>query len=595
MKPIKVLHGDTVDANLKYSTVTEATQDLAEILLSQPTATTRNGEAQELLFPRVTLTNPRMRANLAAGRKASLPAQIYETVWVLRGLDHLDVLAKYLPRAYDFSDDGQTWRAAYGPRLRHAAGPFNSPTVDPLANVIQELKDHPGSRRAVIGIWNNREDSGVDSLDLPCNDTLHFLAYEGQLDLHVFTRSNDLIWGWSGINTFEWSTLLEIVAWYTGLQVGSVHYSISNLHLYGHHAAKAQRIVDGSTDSLDLGLQPGPAFNPGLSPRSTAFLHFNSLLDEWLEIETQIRTGNNSGVFGMALDSRINQVPEPMLRSWLRILRWWWSGDWQHTASLAGTDLRSGAALSPKNKNLNVSGAIKQRIDIDPRILGGSYVSIEDEKGVFKIPNDAIKGMSANQDTLPGLDSTTLKVTYTDKAPTFRDYVVRLHDDKHEAYGNSWKKRGEVLSIQANIARKIDRLVAGKDTDDETQLDTAIDLMVYLAKYITWRWERGLCYLPREIGKGHWVQKGASDRTDFTDELLRNADTRINLNEWSLIDRLNLNFDQLIAIENDDIDSEESKTAILNHMFPLAASLAQRRWWTAQNAHRSWNPEAGQK
>ncbi len=32
----------------------------------------------------------------------------------------------------------------------------------------------------------------------------------------------------------------------------------------------------------------------------------------------------------------------------------------------------------------------------------------------------------------------------------------------------------------------MDRIGSGRDTTDETQLDTAIDLTVYLAKYLSW-------------------------------------------------------------------------------------------------------------
>ena len=68
----------------------------------------------------------------------------------------------------------------------------------------------------------------------------------------------------------------------------------------------------------------------------------------------------------------------------------------------------------------------------------------------------------------------------------FDEEVISLHRDKDAAYGDSWCKRGEMFSILPNIARKVDRLSSGKDTDDETQLDTAIDLYVYLAKYSCW-------------------------------------------------------------------------------------------------------------
>jgi hypothetical protein len=66
-----------------------------------------------------------------------------------------------------------------------------------------------------------------------------------------------------------------------------------------------------------------------------------------------------------------------------------------------------------------------------------------------------------------------------------RAAVVNLHRDKSGAYGNAWKKRGEVISVLANLARKVDRLAAGGITRDENVLDTAVDLLVYAIKYQT--------------------------------------------------------------------------------------------------------------
>ncbi len=64
-----------------------------------------------------------------------------------------------------------------------------------------------------------------------------------------------------------------------------------------------------------------------------------------------------------------------------------------------------------------------------------------------------------------------------------RDAVVNLHQGR--AYGNAWKKRGEVMSVVANLARKVDRLATAATTRDENVLDTAVDLLVYAIKYQT--------------------------------------------------------------------------------------------------------------
>ncbi|MCA1812172.1 MAG: hypothetical protein LC623_09215 [Halobacteriales archaeon] len=69
-----------------------------------------------------------------------------------------------------------------------------------------------------------------------------------------------------------------------------------------------------------------------------------------------------------------------------------------------------------------------------------------------------------------------------------RTSIRDLHASKSAAYGNAWKKRGEVLSVLANLARKIDRLevLAAQGVQlagEETVLDTALDLFVYALKY----------------------------------------------------------------------------------------------------------------
>jgi hypothetical protein len=75
-------------------------------------------------------------------------------------------------------------------------------------------------------------------------------------------------------------------------------------------------------------------------------------------------------------------------------------------------------------------------------------------------------------------------------APLAVELLVTLHAHKTVGYGNAWRKRGELLSIFTNLARKYDRLVVALDegirSGDERLPDTAGDLCVYAAKYLTW-------------------------------------------------------------------------------------------------------------
>ncbi len=72
----------------------------------------------------------------------------------------------------------------------------------------------------------------------------------------------------------------------------------------------------------------------------------------------------------------------------------------------------------------------------------------------------------------------------------FREPVKPLHRRKDAAYRDAWKKRGEVLGIVSNIARKVDRIECVLDgapsISDESLFHTAVDLLVYCLKCETY-------------------------------------------------------------------------------------------------------------
>jgi hypothetical protein len=73
------------------------------------------------------------------------------------------------------------------------------------------------------------------------------------------------------------------------------------------------------------------------------------------------------------------------------------------------------------------------------------------------------------------------------EADDFKRALKRLHAEKDKAYGGAWKRRGELVSILPNIARKTDRLETlvktGATIRGEGLLDTVIDFYVYAEKY----------------------------------------------------------------------------------------------------------------
>jgi thymidylate synthase len=476
--------------SFEHENVSEALPSLLTYLMSDGEEVgSRQGErTQEILMPRIALWKPWQREVLVPGRKASIAAQIAETMWVLAGRNDVEWLSHYLPRAGDFSDDGLTWRGGYGPRLRSWGGPATYGSgihSDQLANVVRLLNDERGTRRAVMAIYDPVIDS-VGGKDVPCNDFLTFISRGGKLHVSVTTRSNDVIWGWSGINQFEWSALQEIVAYLTGNQVGTLTFNITSLHVYEKHWDKARQIVKRSGESPPY-IPFEPKDSPRFEPLMTSVEHLDELIKSWFRVEELIRNGNPSNAL-------VDQFNEPMLKSWLQVIQWYWSpGKSQdpEIKSLIGSRLHMAVQMSPSR------GQVLRRPD-EPR-PGDIQIP-----GTFPVSNDG----TINADFPPPVKvGPVIPITpqmiddlrdsvLTDRYSTrdkvlpllwttqFVEYVDNLHREKSAVYGDSWKRRGEQISILANVARKVDRLGVGGAGDSSA--DTVIDLLVYLVKYRLW-------------------------------------------------------------------------------------------------------------
>ncbi|WP_241825314.1 nucleoside triphosphate pyrophosphohydrolase family protein [Micromonospora sp. CB01531] len=118
----------------------------------------------------------------------------------------------------------------------------------------------------------------------------------------------------------------------------------------------------------------------------------------------------------------------------------------------------------------------------------------------------------------------------TSAAETFKAVVAGLHRRKDASYGNSWKRRGELISIMANIARKVDRLkivaVTLESTADENALDTAVDLYVYALKYLTFLADKDPVILA-EVLPARDDGIGWSDGPEGVERLLAIADLAV--------------------------------------------------------------------
>lgn len=219
---------------LRFRGVNEAFRELVSMfarcdssIMERPS---RNGPVLRLEEPALlTYTNPTERVLFNQSREVNCFSVLYESLWVLAGRNDVAPIAHYTKRMVDYSDDGKTWRGAYGHRWRHAFG------GDQLNKAVELLRATPTSRRVVLAMWDGRLDlleQQPEMKDLPCNTHAYLSVRDGNLDLTVCNRSNDLVWGLLAANYVEFSFLLEYLAARVGVGVGVYHHFTNDLHVY---------------------------------------------------------------------------------------------------------------------------------------------------------------------------------------------------------------------------------------------------------------------------------------------------------------------------------------------------------------------------
>lgn len=189
----------------------------------------RNGAV--LVVPEPVTTHyrhPTHRVLFDEHRDANPFFHLGEALWMLAGSKFVDPIVYLLPKFAEYSDDGATFHGAYGYRWRKHFG------FDQLSVIVEELHVDPNNRRVMLQMWSAMDDLGHKGKDLPCNTMAKFWldASHERLNMAVFCRSNDIIWGCYGANAVHFSMLQEYIASRLGIQVGFYEQISCDYHAY---------------------------------------------------------------------------------------------------------------------------------------------------------------------------------------------------------------------------------------------------------------------------------------------------------------------------------------------------------------------------
>lgn len=220
-----------------------------------------------------------MRFNLEDGfpllttKKMALRAIIHELLWFLKGDSNLKYLAdnnvhiwdewpfkaylqrNNLPMPATGSEDWNTQLNAfieqvktdeafakdygnlgpiYGYQWRSWPTP-NGETIDQLAEVIDQIKNNPNSRRLIVSAWNVSDIAEMAKAGLPpCHCLFQFYVANGKLSCQLYQRSCDTFLG-VPFNIASYALLTMMVAQVCGLKPGEFVHTLGDTHIYNNH------------------------------------------------------------------------------------------------------------------------------------------------------------------------------------------------------------------------------------------------------------------------------------------------------------------------------------------------------------------------
>ncbi len=184
-----------------------------------------------------------MRFNLQNGfpllttKKLHLKSIIYELLWFLQGDTNVHYLQEHGVRIWnEWADPNGELGPVYGHQWRSWPD-YNGGTIDQIANVVNQIKNNPDSRRLIVSAWNVAE---VNQMALPpCHTLFQFYIADHRLSMQLYQRSADVFLG-VPFNIASYALLLQMMAQVCGLQAGEFVHTLGDAHIYSNHIEQVQ-------------------------------------------------------------------------------------------------------------------------------------------------------------------------------------------------------------------------------------------------------------------------------------------------------------------------------------------------------------------
>jgi thymidylate synthase len=184
-----------------------------------------------------------MRFDLSEGfpllttKKLHLKSIIYELLWFLRGETNVKYLRDHGVTIWnEWADETGDLGPVYGAQWR-SWKTVDGRSIDQIAQVIEQIKTNPDSRRLIVSAWNVGE---LDRMALaPCHLLFQFYVASGKLSCQLYQRSADIFLG-VPFNIASYALLTMMLAQVCDLQPGDFVHTLGDAHLYLNHIEQAR-------------------------------------------------------------------------------------------------------------------------------------------------------------------------------------------------------------------------------------------------------------------------------------------------------------------------------------------------------------------
>ena len=184
-----------------------------------------------------------MRFDLQAGfplvttKTVHVRSIVHELLWFLQGDTNIRYLNQNGVRIWnEWADSEGELGPVYGRQWRSWPD-AKGRNIDQLAEVLQQIRTNPDSRRLLVSAWNVGE---LDQMALmPCHVLFQFYVANGKLSCQLYQRSADVFLG-VPFNIASYALLTHMVAAQCDLEPGEFIWTGGDCHLYQNHLEQAR-------------------------------------------------------------------------------------------------------------------------------------------------------------------------------------------------------------------------------------------------------------------------------------------------------------------------------------------------------------------